>query len=325
MQLINIGTQQVPLPLHVKVVPISIALNDHLWDEASLTVIRRKKVHMKKALVDYPANKQARTGAGKYTIKYDADFCMPIIVKSCSYNYSIVFWLYNNCSQRCDIIYTITWHADPPISLQVHWPNGKYSMLETTHGCPSGWSSGWRYQDNEDRRNANRWSPSNIASYLKFGTGSNFKTYYCTKTHINLVNDNVFIWPRGRYCIARHGGSCPSHFYSGFRYWDDEDRRNANTKQGVLPDGSYGGNTKTEYCCRSDGNAHAEVLLPPTRPFVLYRYQGTCQKVKGMNNRSLYIYFDDEDSRNANRCGGHYSDGSCGGNHELHLCYYTPR
>ncbi|XP_064404273.1 uncharacterized protein LOC135349653 isoform X2 [Halichondria panicea] len=277
MQLINIGTQQVPLPLHVKVVPISIALNDHLWDEASLTVIRRKKVHMKKALVDYPANKRARIG------------------------------------------------ADPPISLQVHWPNGKYSMLETTHGCPSGWSSGWRYQDNEDRRNANRWSPSNIASYLKFGTGSNFKTYYCTKTHINLVNDNVFIWPRGKYCIARHGGSCPSHFYSGFRYWDDEDRRNANTKQGVLPDGSYGGNTKTEYCCRSDGNAHTEVLLPPTRPFVLYRYQGTCQKVKGMNNRSLYIYFDDEDSRNANRCGGHYSDGSCGGNHELHLCYYTPR
>ena len=105
MQLINIGTQQVPLPLHVKVVPISIALNDHLWDEASLTVIRRKKVHMKKALVDYPANKRARTGAGKYTIKYDAEICMPIIVKSSSYNYSIVFWLYNNCSQRCDIIF----------------------------------------------------------------------------------------------------------------------------------------------------------------------------------------------------------------------------
>ena len=67
MEGFTIGTQEVPLPIHVKVVPISIALNDHLWDEASLTVIRRKKVHMKKALVDYPANKRARISAGKYT------------------------------------------------------------------------------------------------------------------------------------------------------------------------------------------------------------------------------------------------------------------
>ena len=197
-------------------------------------------------------------------------------------------------------------------------------MLQTTRGCPSGWSSGSRYQDNEDSRNKNRWSPSNIASYLKFGTGGNLRTYYCTKTR-DLVNDNAFIWPRGKYCIARYGGSCPSHFYSGYRHWDDEDSGNRNAIQGILPDGSYNRNTRTNYCCRSDGNPGTEVLLPPTRPFVLYRYQGICQRVKGMNSQSLYIHFDDENSRNANGCGGQYPDGSCSRNSELHLCYYTPR
>ncbi len=59
MEGFTIGTQEVPLPIHVKVVPISIALNYHIWDEASLTVIRRKLVHMKKALLDYPENKRA--------------------------------------------------------------------------------------------------------------------------------------------------------------------------------------------------------------------------------------------------------------------------
>ncbi len=204
-------------------------------------------------------------------------------------------------------------------------------MLQTTSGCPQGWSSGSRKQDNEDDDNANRYSPSNIASYLTFGTGRNFVTYYCTKTR-DFGNDNGFIWPVGKYCIARKGGSCPtvavnqaSHFYPGSRYWDDEDSNNENSYQGILPDGSYDSNTRTEYCCRSDGSPNIEVLLPPTRPFVLYRYQGVCQKVKGMSVRELFIHFDDEDSRNANSCGGQHPEGSCGRNSELHLCYYTPR
>ncbi len=193
-------------------------------------------------------------------------------------------------------------------------------MLQTRAGCPSGWSTGSRYQDNEDDGNANRFSPYNIANYLQFTTGSNFITYYCTKTRIA----SAFIWPRGTYCIAQYN-ACPEDFHPGFRHWDDEDDGNKNSAQGILPRGSYGRNTRTYYCCRSDGNPYIDIFLPPTMPFVLYRYMGICQRVKGMYYTDLFIHFDDEDSGNANSCGGLYPDGSCGSNQELNLCYYRAR
>ncbi len=95
--------------------------------------------------------------------------------------------------------------------------------------------------------------------------------------------------------------------------------------QHPVPDGYYNRNTKTEYCCRSNGSPYTEVILPPTKPFVLYRYQGVCQKVKGMTARQLYIHFDDEDRQNKNKCGGNRPDGSCSRNHDIYSCYYTPR
>ncbi|MEW5847245.1 MAG: hypothetical protein AB2A00_00475 [Myxococcota bacterium] len=57
-------------------------------------------------------------------------------------------------------------------------------------------------------------------------------------------------WPAGSYCILQRGGSCPAGFSSGFRYWDDEDNNNANSHGGVVPDGSYGGNTRLNFCCK---------------------------------------------------------------------------
>ncbi len=195
-------------------------------------------------------------------------------------------------------------------------------MLRSSSGCPSGWSPGSIYQDNEDNGNANSYSPSYITSYLTFGTGPNFRTYYCTKTFSNGVGS----WPKGRYCIARFGGNCPSGFHSGFRYWDDEDNNNGNARQGTYPDGIYGRDTRTYYCCRNDGNVHSEIALPSTMPFVLYRYQSTCQRVRGMYHTDLSIHFDDEDSGNANSCSGvKYPEGSCGRNHNLNLCYYAAR
>ena len=202
------------------------------------------------------------------------------------------------------------------------WPDGRYSLIEAARGCPSGWSSGWRYQDNEDSSNANSWRPSNFNSYARVDLGRNFKTYYCTKTSIGSSGVS---WPRGRYCIARHGGSCPTGFQDGYLHWDDEDSSNANGLHHPLPDGSYGRNTLVHFCCRSDGNVNEAIVLPTGRAFILYRYGGTCQKVRGMRDPvQLFLHFDDEDSNNANHCSGNHPDGACGRNHELHLCYYTP-
>ncbi len=211
--------------------------------------------------------------------------------------------------------------ADPDITLEVQWPDGKYSLLQTTSGCPYGWSSGSRKQDNEDNNNKNAWSPWNIYSYLAFTAGKDFTTYYCTKTR-NFGSDNAFIWPMGKYCIARYDGSCPTGFYSGYKYWDDEDSNNKNNVRGVIPDGKYDTNTKVEYCCRSDGNAQTEILLPPTKSFALYRFQGICQRVKGMNYVNLWLHFDDQDASNGNLCKGQYPEGQCD-DQELRMCYYS--
>ena len=214
-------------------------------------------------------------------------------------------------------------YTDPYISVVIQWPTGQFSLIEAASGCPSGMSSGWRYQDNEDVSNGNHWRPSDINSCIRIGLGENFKTHYCTKTS----DQGDFSWPRGKYCIARHGGICPSGFYGGSIYWDDQNDDNNNDVQNPIPDGKFNNDTKIEFCCRSDGNHNDPILLPPTQPFALYRYDGRCQKVLGMNDPiALYMHFDDEDTSNDDRCYGNRPDGPCNDrhNHDLYLCYYGP-
>ena len=44
----------------------------------------------------------------------------------------------------------------------VRWPYGTYALPRPRRGCPPGWRTGWRYQDNEDNRNTNSWSRESI-------------------------------------------------------------------------------------------------------------------------------------------------------------------
>lgn len=48
---------------------------------------------------------------------------------------------------------------------------------------------------------------------------------------------------------------------------------------GVLPDGTYGKNTKVEYCCRKDGASERPIRLPSSAPFYLYKLGDVCQEV----------------------------------------------
>ena len=187
-------------------------------------------------------------------------------------------------------------------------------------GCPSRWSSGYRYQDTEDRRNSNGKS-SGIERKMKVVVGSNIRFYYCVKT---VRGNTGYRWPRGSYCIAKKG-SCPRGFRYGSIYWDDEDRRNGNRKWGTLPDGSYGSNTEVQYCCRNDGRYSRPIALLTRRPFILYRYGGRCQRVSGMRTYELYIKWDDEDRRNRDNCKGSHPDATCRNNQLLRFCYYSRR
>ncbi len=196
-------------------------------------------------------------------------------------------------------------------------------MIQTTSGCPPGWATGWRFQDNEDKRNRNWWSPR-LPESLKITVGRDITTYYCTKIHEHDSGpNNAFTWPAGNYCIARYGGKCPTGFDGGYKYWDDENAINDNAYSGVLPDGVYNANTRVEYCCRNDGDSRTEIILPTTQPFALYLYRGDCQEVEGWRKVPFEIHFDDQNHHNKDECKGSVPAGWCSPDNRLHICYYV--
>ena len=111
---------------------------------------------------------------------------------------------------------------------------------------------------------------------------------------------------------------------SAFIQWDDEDTDNRNLFSGQLPDGSYGRNTKIEYCCRTDGNATNAINLPTDSPFVLLKANThLCQKVNGMQVRSEFFAWDNEDSNPASKkIGPVNAELDQLKNIKLHYCYY---
>ena len=203
--------------------------------------------------------------------------------------------------------------------LSVRWPYGRYAIPRSAAGCPSGWSTGYRYSDNEDTANINSES-TGVETRMNVIVGRNTRMNYCVKTSRGFFSSGS--WPRGRYCIARKGGSCPTGFRAGSVYWDDEDFLNANSRSGTLPDGTYGRDTKIYFCCRSDGSTLLSIRLPTATPFILYRFGSACQRVSGMSVYSDYIFTDDEDTFNINRCTGSHPAGSCGRDIRINFCYY---
>lgn len=202
------------------------------------------------------------------------------------------------------IIFTVrSTHADPRILIDIQWPRGQFSLIQAaTTVCPTGMSSGRQHQD------IDHWQPSDIDRCIRFGEGN---TYYCTKTS----EEGSIPWPLGRYCIARYGGICPSGFLGDSRQITN------NAHRGPIPDGiDDARNTRIEYCCRSDGNHNDSMILPPIQPFALYRYEGACQKVHGMNPIELQVNFDDE---NSNSYSGNIPDGAYSPN-KIYLCHYSP-
>ena len=62
---LTIGTRDIPLPIHTKVIPIDQALADSFWAQNERAMIRVKRSNLEKALTDYATNKQAGIASGK--------------------------------------------------------------------------------------------------------------------------------------------------------------------------------------------------------------------------------------------------------------------
>lgn len=204
------------------------------------------------------------------------------------------------------------------------WPDGKYSLPKSTSGCAADseehfrWRTGYIHQDSEDSGTKNKFDNPHMAGDF----GKNIKTEYCTKDETD--NDLGLQWPRGTYCIAKRGGSCPPRFQNGGIFWDDEDSGNKNSQGGAIPDGSYSKNTYIEYCCRNDNSAYTKIYLPNEKPFYLYPYSSPqCQEVHGMTSSLEYVFYDDEDSGNKDRLDGAHPYAQGGRNINLYYCYYT--
>ena len=211
--------------------------------------------------------------------------------------------------------------TDPKIRIKLpqQWPDGTYALPMPQEGCLKHWKYGNSKQDTENRRNKNRKS-TGIEKKMRVYVGrDNIIFHYCVKT---FQGNSGFRWPKGTYCIAKKG-SCPSRFRSGSIFWDDEDHRNKNRIWGTLPDGRYDRNTEVQYCCRRDGSPHKPILLPKRKPFILYRYRGRCQRVKGMRYQQLYIKWDDQNHHNDDHCRGHHPDATCRKDQRLSFCYYS--
>ncbi|XP_052059669.1 uncharacterized protein LOC127700292 [Mytilus californianus] len=197
----------------------------------------------------------------------------------------------------------------------VSWPSGSYSLPKSQSGCPLGWAEGCRYQDNEDTHNVN---DVRYNHHFNGIFGRNTKLCYCTKT----THSGSGSWPRGNYCIARKSDACPSGFSTGSIYWDDEDHANANSKNGVLPDGTFDRNTRIYFCCRSDGSVYSRIRLPTSEPFYLYQYTSSiCQRVRGMSVRKEFVKTDDEDSHNNSADSGRHPKKT--DTTRVHFCYYS--
>ena len=264
-----------------------------------------------------PCQQVMLTTVHEYVVKYDTDdakddsFCdgNHPYTESCTNDPQVHFCSY------------VPEHA----TVNISWPYGKYSLLAGKE-CPPGFAHGFIGQDSEDSGNQNAITPSSPENLRIEVDNEGVTTHYCTKTSNGNANNDGH-WPAGKYCIAQYGANCPNGFQSSSILWDDEDNRNRNSKQPTIPKTSSDlGNIKVYYCCRADGNANTEIVLPRFTSFGLLRHGGTCQKVKGMTVSAHKIKFDDENSGNDDACSGSLApdDDSCNNDHELWICAYQP-
>ncbi|XP_034333817.2 uncharacterized protein [Magallana gigas] len=242
---------------------------------------------------------------------------------------NLTVWKMNLERALIDYPSLIGGEVPPPleIKLPVTWPSGTYGLYMSTSGCPTdpiGFETGYVTQDTEDRSNSNQWS----GGIHMTGPLNNdaITTRFCVK-QTTTSTEYSRAWPKGNYCIAKKF-NCPSGFSTGYLHWDDEDGNNENSHGGILPDGSYTTNTDIYYCCRQDGHTHSQILMPIDSPFYLLRFTSDCQQVLGMHVAEEFIFFDDEDGANSDKCGGAHPfvDSGCShANMRLHFCYYSTK
>ena len=111
----------------------------------------------------------------------------------------------------------------------------------------------------------------------------------------------------------------------GFIEWDDEDDSKSNSKNGILPDGQYGTDTKIYYCCRTQGYWYDPIDLPVSTPIFLLPYKSkNCQRVKWAMSKLQFITYDTEDDNNMDKFQSNhvYTENKHNDLPTIYYCYY---
>ncbi len=202
------------------------------------------------------------------------------------------------------------------------WPVGGYGLVQVNGtGCPAGhWLTSKRFHGTAWRNTKS--SPNHMA-LTESDDGMEWE--FCTHDFSSGPS-----WPSGSFCVFSYH-ECPTGFNRGKVYWDDLYRsttRNHSTQwesvPGALPDGTFGVDTSFYFCCRSDGSADTVMDLPVNKPFILFRYGGRCQQVRGMTVSEEWFKWAGDPQDNISYRTDAYPDGNLDRNYiELQMCYYS--
>nr|XP_022302103.1 uncharacterized protein LOC111110061 [Crassostrea virginica] len=121
-------------------------------------------------------------------------------------------------------------------------------------------------------------------------------------------------WPSGTYSLLTPHAGCPSGWYFGWRYQDNEDTGNQNKiTKGHHFNGFFFGDTITYYCSKTSSSGSGSW---PRGNYCIMRYGSSCPS--GFASGS--IYWDDEDSYNMNGKGGYLPSGAYDEDTRIYYC-----
>ena len=202
------------------------------------------------------------------------------------------------------------------------WPGGFYALLQPMTGCPVDLAFfGGTHKFHKIHTEGGDSHTSALGRHVDFSSDS--KTFITLEFCEVTKQFNTGSWPQGSFCVHKQiHKSCPAGFTDGYVKLDSKDGSAAvaEARNNVA---NYAHNPNLTFCCQNSGSASVPIQLPTSSPFLLYRYGGVCQGVRGMAVSEQYLKVDTENDRNADKVTDSHPDVEMGDSTiKFHLCYY---
>ena len=205
----------------------------------------------------------------------------------------------------------------------MEWPRGFYALLRPSTGCPVDLALyGGTHTFLKLHTEGGDDHSSALSHVTAFTSGSkSFVTMeFCEVT----TEYNTASWPQGSFCVHKLWHKlCPEGFTPGYVPIDTQNIDPAGEGRTNVAD-RVGYDPTLQFCCQHTGSTSIPIILPRKKPFLLYRYGGTCQAVQGMRVSEEYLQIDSEDTHNNGDVIDVHPDIDRPGSFiKFHLCYYN--